>query len=47
MPTLTRLVVAVAIAAGVIYGTMYALANFVQPNPREMILRIPPEKLNR
>lgn len=47
MPTLTRLVVAVAVTVGAIYGTMYVLANFIEPNPREMIVRIPPERLNR
>ncbi|MEM1047173.1 MAG: histidine kinase [Pseudomonadota bacterium] len=47
MPTLTRLVVIVAVTVGVIYGALYALANYVEPNPREMIFRIPPERLNR
>lgn len=47
MPTLTRLVVVVAVTVGVVYGVMYSLANFVEPNPREMIVRIPPERLNR
>lgn len=47
MPTLTRLVVVVAVTVGVIYGAMYALANFVEPNPRDMTIRIPPERLNR
>ena len=47
MPTLTRLVVVVAIIAGSAYGAMYALATFVEPNPREMTIRIPPERLNR
>jgi len=47
MPTLTRLVVVVAVTAGAIYGAMYTLANFVEPNPREMIVRIAPERLNR
>lgn len=47
MPTLTRLVVAVAVTAGIVYGAIYVLANFVEPNPREMIVRIPPEQLSR
>jgi len=47
MPTLTRLVVAVAVTVSVLYGAMYVLANFVEPNPREMVVRIPPERLNR
>ena len=47
MPTLTRLVVVVAVTVGAIYGAMYTLANFVESNPREMIVRIAPERLNR
>ena len=47
MPTLTRLIVVVAVTIGAIYGAMYSLANFVEPNPREMTIRIPPERLNR
>ena len=47
MPTLTRLVVVVAVLTGLVYGSMYALATFVEPNPREMTIRIPPERLNR
>jgi hypothetical protein len=47
MPTLFRLLVILGVFVGVIYGTMFALANFVQPNVAEMTVRIPPERLAR
>jgi hypothetical protein len=47
MPTLFRLLTVIAVAAGIVYGAMYALATFVEPNVGEMTVRIPPERLNR
>jgi len=44
MPSLFRFLVVVAIIAGVVYGAIYALANFVNPKPREMTVTIPPDK---
>jgi hypothetical protein len=44
MPSLFRFLVVVAIIAGVVYGAVYALANFVNPKPREMTVTIPPDK---
>ena len=46
MPSLIRFVVICAILAGGVYGGMVALATMVQPNQREMTVRIPPAKLN-
>lgn len=46
MPTLIRLISFIVILAGLIYGSMYALATFVHPNKGEMSVRIPAEKLN-
>ena len=45
MPTLTRLVLFVALVAAIIYGAMYALANFVEPDIREITVEIPASKL--
>ncbi|WP_244490984.1 hypothetical protein [Paramesorhizobium deserti] len=45
MPTLTRLLLALAAMALLVYGGMVALVTFVQPVPGEMTIRIPPEKL--
>ena len=43
MPTLFRLLVILGTIAGVIYGSIFALANFVQPRVAEMSQRVPPE----
>ena len=47
MPTLFRLIVIVALIVDAVYGSMYALANFVQPNVREISVRVPADRLNR
>lgn len=44
MPSLFRFLTIVAVIGGVIYGGMYALANFVTPKPREMTISVPPDK---
>ena len=46
MPTLFRFLIILGIIAGSIYGILYALANFVEPREREVIVRIPSEQLN-
>ena len=45
MPTLTRLVVGLAILGVLAGAAVYVLANFVEPHPREMVVRVPPERL--
>lgn len=40
LPTLTRLILILIILGGIGYGTVYALANFVQPHEREIEVRI-------
>lgn len=47
MPSLIRFLVTCAILAGLVYGGMFALATFVEPNQREIQIRIPADKLNR
>jgi hypothetical protein len=44
MPTLFRLLMVLGLLGGFAYGAMFALANFVQPKPREMTITIPPSK---
>ena len=44
MPSLFRFLTIVAVIGGVIYGGIYALANFVNPAPREMSVSVPPDK---
>ena len=45
MPSLIRLLVVLALIAGAVYGGMLALVMLVEPNPREMSVRIPNERL--
>jgi hypothetical protein len=44
MPSLFRFLTVVAVIGGVVYGTIFALANLVNPKPREMTINIPPDK---
>jgi hypothetical protein len=45
VPTLFRFFATLAILAGLVFAAMFALANFVQPTPREMTVSIPASKL--
>ena len=44
MPSLFRFLTVVAIICGIVYGVVFALANFVNPKPREMTFTIQPDK---
>jgi hypothetical protein len=44
MPSLFRFLTVVAVIGGLIYGGIFALANFVNPKPREMTVSVPPDK---
>ena len=44
MPSLFRFLTVVAVIAGVVYGAIFALANFVNTKPREMSVTIPADK---
>ena len=44
MPSLFRFLTVVAVIVGIVYGVIFALANFVNPKPREMTVTIPPDK---
>ncbi|MBX4927210.1 hypothetical protein [Rhizobium binae] len=46
MPTLFRFLFFCAILAGTVYGAMWALATFVEPEPRDVTIRIPSERVN-
>jgi hypothetical protein len=35
-----------AVIAGAIYGGMVALVTFVEPQPRDVTIRIPSERIN-
>jgi hypothetical protein len=38
-------VVVLGLIAAAVYGGMLALVMVVEPNPREMTIRVPPERL--
>ena len=44
MPSLFRFLTVVAVIVGIVYGGIFALGNFVNPKPREMIVTVPPDK---
>lgn len=47
MPSLFRFLVVIGVLAGLIYGGLWALANFVEPSPREMTITVPQERLGK
>ena len=44
MPSLFRFLTVIAVIVGVVYGVIFALANFVSPKPREMTVTIPADR---
>jgi hypothetical protein len=44
MPSLLRFLTVIAILCAIVYGGLYSLAHFVQPNPREITVSVPPDK---
>jgi hypothetical protein len=44
MPSLFRFLTVVAVIVGIVYGVIFALANFVNPKPRDMTVTIPPDR---
>jgi len=44
MPSLARFLLVVGIVGGLIYGGVYALANFIKPTPREISVGVPPDR---
>jgi hypothetical protein len=46
MPSLIRFIVFCAILAGIAYGAMFALVTYVEPQPKEVLIKIPANKLN-
>ncbi|WP_028034778.1 hypothetical protein [Chelativorans sp. J32] len=46
MPTLFRLLTTIVILIALAYAAMYALATFVTPRQTEIVVPIPPERLD-
>jgi hypothetical protein len=47
MPSLIRFLTIVAVIGGLIYGGIFALATLFEPEPREIIVTIPPDKFQK
>lgn len=47
MPSLFRLLFVLLLIGGSIYGGMLALVTYVQPEQREMTIRVPNDRLLR
>lgn len=45
MPSLFRFLLVIGLLGGIAYAGVFSLAQYVQPQPREMIVNIPPDKL--
>jgi hypothetical protein len=45
MPSLIRLLAVLGVLAGIVYGSLWALATFVEPEPHEMTVTIPADRL--
>ena len=45
MPTLLRFLAVVAVLGGLVFAAMFALATFVQPEPREITHTLPNSRL--
>lgn len=45
MPTLFRFLLVIGILGALVYVGAFALSRFVDPQPREMSVTIPPDKL--
>ncbi len=46
MPTLFRYLVFAAILTGLAYGAMFGLVFYVEPTPREIVVKVPAEKFD-
>ncbi len=47
MPTLTRYLFILMVLGTGVYGAIYALANYVEPTPRQITIRLPTDRLYR
>jgi hypothetical protein len=45
MPSLIRLLLFLGLMSGLAYGVVFSLATFVEPQPREITVTIPQDKL--
>jgi hypothetical protein len=44
MPSLLKLLTVIGVIGALGYGAMYALATFVDPRTREIVVTVPPDR---
>ena len=44
MPSLVRLLMVLGVIGAFCYGAMYALARYVNPTPREIVVNVPADR---
>jgi hypothetical protein len=44
MPSLFRFLTVVGVLGGLVYGSMFLLARWFDPKPREITVSVPPDK---
>jgi hypothetical protein len=47
MPTIFRFVMVCAVLAGLGYGVLFMLANWLEPSPREVTVTVPPSQFSK
>jgi hypothetical protein len=47
MPSLIRLLLVVGFLSGLAYGALVSLATLVDPQPREITVTVPSDRLNK
>lgn len=47
MPTLFRLLVVLGLIGGIGYGAVWALANYIDPSPRQITITVPQERIGK
>ena len=44
MPSLFRFLMFLGMLGGLAYGAIYSLAHYIEPQPREITITVPPDK---
>ncbi|NKB53163.1 MAG: histidine kinase [Rhizobiaceae bacterium] len=47
MPSLIRFIIVCGVLGGLVYAGMFALATFVEPEEREIRVKIPSKRINQ
>jgi hypothetical protein len=47
MPSVFRFLLVVGLLGGLIYAGVFSLSRYIEPEPREMVVTIPPAKLSK